>query len=273
MENNKTNKGLVWLVVILIILVIGLMGFIIYKEFFVNNNLSNENDLNKTTTTTEQINIKIDENKDWVYDAKYVPNVKQQTYTAWDETYNVNDYKAPYININSTYAKTINNEIKKIYDSAMQVFNNGIEDEMSYIDTFKYNYYLKKNILSIVLTTGYGGTDVVYPDYHIFNIDIDNGNEITFENILNYKNITETNFDDKAKNAIIEEYDTFYKDINKTDDLYVEYYESLKQQTLEDYNNDKDKKCYIDNNGNLNLLATISFPAGREYADKLIAIK
>ena len=104
MENNKTNKGLVWLVVILIILVIGLMGFIIYKEFFVNNNLSNENDLNKTTTTTEQINIKIDENKDWVYDANYVPNVKQQTYTAWDETYNVNDYKAPYININSTYA-------------------------------------------------------------------------------------------------------------------------------------------------------------------------
>lgn len=270
---NKNNKGLIWLIIILIVLVIGLTLFIVYKEFFVDNNLSNGNDSNTTTTTSKQISIKIDENKDWVYDANYEANVKQQTYFAWNEMYDVNDYKAPYVNINSAYAKTINNEIKEAYERAMEVFNNGIENKMAYIDTFKYNYYLHKNILSIVLTTGYGETDAVYPYYYIYNIDINTGNEIPFADILNYKNINETDFEDKAKKAIIEEYDSYYKDIDKNDDLYVDYYESLKQETLEFYNNYKDKIGYIDNNGNIILLAMVSFPAGQGSANKLIVVK
>lgn len=273
MEKTKQSKGLIWVIIILIVLVVGLISFIVYKEFFVNNDIINSNETNDVIIETKKT-MKLVENKDWVYDANYDPNVKQQVYTTvYDETYNVNDYKVPYVNINSEYAETINSEIKKLYDNMMQVFNNGIEDGVSYIDIFKYDYYLNGEILSIVLTAGVGATDGVYPDYYIFNIDINTGKKIDLENILNYKNLSNADFDIIAKNAIIDEYDTFYKNIDKSDNLYVEYYDEMKQQTLDDYNNSTDKKCYIDNNGDINLLATVSFPAGREYANKLIVVK
>ena len=85
--------------------------------------------------------------------------------------------------------------------------------------------------------------------------------------------MSNSNFDNKAQKAILNEYDNFYKDISKDDSLYTEYYESYKQDTINDYKNNTNKKCYIDNNGDIYLLTTISFPAGREYADKLVLIK
>ena len=48
---NKNYKGLVWLVVILIVLVVALMGFIVYREFYSNDEV-NGNNTNNTTTNT-----------------------------------------------------------------------------------------------------------------------------------------------------------------------------------------------------------------------------
>ena len=47
---NKNNKGLVWLVVILIVLVVALMGFIVYREFYSEEKPSVDN-----TNTTANV--------------------------------------------------------------------------------------------------------------------------------------------------------------------------------------------------------------------------
>ena len=50
---NKTNKVLVWLVVILIVLVVALMGFIVYREFYSEEKTSVDNTTNKIISTKD----------------------------------------------------------------------------------------------------------------------------------------------------------------------------------------------------------------------------
>ena len=56
MEEKKSDKGLVWLIVILIIMVLGLVGFIVYDKVFSNNVIQNGDNL-----TTEKLNETISE--------------------------------------------------------------------------------------------------------------------------------------------------------------------------------------------------------------------
>ncbi len=58
--NNKTNKVLIWLVVILIIVVIGLMSFIVYKEFLKDNYNQNNNNNNTSNVLNDEENNKND---------------------------------------------------------------------------------------------------------------------------------------------------------------------------------------------------------------------
>lgn len=63
MEENKSNKGLIWLIVLLIVLVLGIVGYIIYDKVILDNNSINNNKENitssKSTTTTKQVNESI----------------------------------------------------------------------------------------------------------------------------------------------------------------------------------------------------------------------
>lgn len=56
---EKSNKGLIWLIVILIILVVSLMGFIVYREFYSEEKPSVDNTTNTTTN-----NVLDDEGED-----------------------------------------------------------------------------------------------------------------------------------------------------------------------------------------------------------------
>ena len=66
---NKSYKGLVWLVVVLIIIVVALMGFMVYKDFFSDKT----NNVNNTTTTTKT-EIADDANDLKTYDGLYIDN-------------------------------------------------------------------------------------------------------------------------------------------------------------------------------------------------------
>lgn len=260
----KSGKGIIYLTLFLVLLVLIALGFTVFKVFILNNDASVEKDLRIYST------------KGWVYDAEYVANVKSETYKIGVEGYyksfDINDYKAPYININSSYAESVNNEIKKIYDEAVDVFNKGVENAASYIDTFEYKYYLVDNMLAVVLTTGYGATSVVFPDYYVYVINTSNGEKVELQEMLNFAKISENDFEEKAKSKIIDLYDSFYENIDKNDSLYTENYEALKQETLETYGNDNNKKCFIDNNGNINLVVSTFFPVERGYAYKIISV-
>ncbi len=65
-----------------------------------DNNNNNDDDSDSDTQITPV--TKIDDTKDWVYDAEYQKNVKADSYATPFHTYYAKDIVVPYININST---------------------------------------------------------------------------------------------------------------------------------------------------------------------------
>lgn len=211
---------------------------------------------------------KIDSSKDYIYDASYIPNVRSKTYADYDSTIrNIDNYKAPYINLNSSYAKKVNDNIKKVYDQAAQVFDFSIDHNSCVgIEIFEYKHYLVGDMLAVVLTTKYRTCAVTIPKYYIYVINVKTGRKVNLDEILKYKNINKDDFDEKVKNEIINSY---YSSFDEAKD-----YDYLKDENLKTYENDTNKKFYIDDNGKINLLISITIRPGEiEEIFKIITIE
>lgn len=142
-----------------------------HKTKDVTNNSSNSNN---------NLVSKLDNTKDWVYDAEYTKNVTTNSYsTYYDETYYAKDIVVPYININSSYANIANKEIKTIFDDAINSYNKGVNDKITYVNECGYQKYVNNNNLSVLLTYGVGATDIVHPEYYTYNIDLKTGNQLS----------------------------------------------------------------------------------------------
>ena len=80
------------------------------KEYRTNNANDTENNITKQNKTSK----KIDESKDWVYDAEYLKN-KEEKKVSSEYTNDIDittaQIKAPYINVNSDEIKKVNQEI------------------------------------------------------------------------------------------------------------------------------------------------------------------
>ena len=149
-----------------------------------------QNDENKTCK-------KIDESKDWVYDAEYLKeNKKIYQDSAKTEEYAVNtdkDLVVPFININSEAAKTVNENIKALYEEYYAKYGTVSKSysdmEYTVYEHYELDYekYINDNILSVVITlhegsvvvdggTG-GGTFTKYT----YNFNLDTLNEATLD--------------------------------------------------------------------------------------------
>lgn len=211
---------------------------------------------------------KIDSSKDYIYDANYIPNVRSKTYADYDSTIrNIDNYKAPYINLNSSYAKKVNDNIKKVYDQAAQVFDFSIDHNSCVgIEIFEYKHYLVGDMLAVVLTTKYRTCAVTIPKYYIYVINVKTGRKVNLDEILEYKNINKDDFNEKVKNEIINSY---YSSFDDSKD-----YEYLIDENLKTYENDTNKKFFIDDNGKINLLISITIRPGEiEEIFKIITIE
>lgn len=199
---------------------------------------------------------KIDSSKDYIYDANYIPNVRSKTYADYDSTIrNIDNYKAPYINLNSSYAKKVNDNIKKVYDQAAQVFDFSIDHNSCVgIEIFEYKHYLVGDMLAVVLTTKYRTCAVTIPKYYIYVINVKTGRKVNLDEILEYKNINKDDFNEKVKNEIINSY---YSSFDDSKD-----YDYLIDENLKTYKNDTNKKFFIDDNGKINLLISITIRPG-----------
>ena len=211
---------------------------------------------------------KIDSSKDYIYDANYIPNVRSKTYADYDSTIrNIDNYKAPYINLNSSYAKKVNDNIKKVYDQAAQVFDFSIDHNSCIgIEIFEYKHYLVGDMLAVVLTTKYRTCAVTIPKYYIYVINVKTGRKVNLDEILEYKNINKDDFNEKVKNGIINSY---YSSFDDSKD-----YDYLVDENLKTYENDTNKKFFIDDNGKINLLISITIRPGEiEEIFKIITIE
>lgn len=311
-ENGKKNiksnnkKIIILFMLIPIILIVEVLCFTGYRNYVskrnADNNSRNTNDnLNNNSNTNIDNNIndnrkirsgkppfeyltkyddtddgddanfkvsKIDSSKDYIYDANYIPNVRSKTYVDHNSTIrNIANYKAPYINLNSSYAKKVNDNIKKVYDQAAQVFDFSIDHNSCIgIEIFEYKHYLVGDMLAVVLTTKYRTCAVTIPKYYIYVINGKTGRKVNLDEILEYKNINKDYFNEKVKNGIINSYYSSFDD--------SKYYDYLIDENLKTYENDTNKKFFIYDNGNINLLISITIhPVEIEEIFKIITIE
>lgn len=200
-QNNmpKKEKGkmiALMVIVLLLVLAVGVLAGVMISgknkpEFVrqIENKVTNKED--------EKESKKIDESKDWVYDAEYKKeNKKIYQDSAKTEEYASNsdkDLVVPYINIDSDYAKKINDNIKALYDEYYAKYGTSLttpfSDEYKCYNRYelKYDKFLNDNILSVIITlhegavvvdggTG-GGTFTKYT----YNFNLDTLNEASLD--------------------------------------------------------------------------------------------
>ena len=263
------------------------LPFLSLRWFFANNNSNNYNsnvennnansNLNSNSgTNSNSSNVsenknqveKIDNKQDFVYDASYSYNVPAENYmTDGGRNCNVKDIKVPYININSDDAKEVNEKIKNVFNSAISVFSEGCDNKISYVDKCSYNSYVNGNVLSVILTYGVGGTDVVYPDYYAYNFDLEDGDLLSYDDVYETVGYNENSVDIKVKKEISSYLNSQFSSVPNLDE-YTKKSENYYDEAVDD-----DKiMCYIDQNKKLNVITNVYFPAGREYTQKVFTI-
>lgn len=268
---EKKNTGLIVLVVILCLLVGGLGGYIICDKV-----INKDNDIDNNVVK----DIRIDTEKDYVYDADYSYDNKYTEFVRKDGNDKVinidryglsvngrigkqylSDLKVPYLNINSDYAKASNEEIEKIYIEYAKRFDACAEidqdkavscSQILTYKTFKYN-----NILSVVIISSIQATSKWVLDYNIYNIDLTSGKEIKYSDMvstLGYDNDTLLDKEKELlKNKMNELWGTDF-DLNTSCFAEDKNCYNIANKMLETSINDGSILYFVNDNGNLNIL-------------------
>ncbi len=250
--SKKKNNPV--LVVIMILIIIGCIVWMIYYlssqgiidvPFFNNNNNVTENDNNNNSNSS----IKIDDTKEYVYQAEYgSAELTATSYTLENgEEINAEDLTVPYINIKSADATTANTELKELYEDLVKKFNDNSQTKTE-ATTVKYSSYTTNNILSVVVETKTLSTTTTY-DYYTYNFDLTTGNNVTYTELISKTNLTEDSIKTDVKeilntyihNICAEDSTDTNKDCNGT-------FDKLLETSLESYNQnvtDNSLKYYL----------------------------
>lgn len=217
--NSKDKKITVALLVIVLILVLAIgvgVGFL----FTGGKNKSENNTVTNNTTTNNSVetkaNKKIDETKDWVYDAEYcVNNTNKVAYGMFaGEEFNSKEYlKVPYINVNSEYAKKVNEEIKEMYDKIYSTFGDK-SGEVSKAGKLNYEFGKSDKILSVAITCSEGVTNAGWSkDYITYNINLETLEKATLEDVCKecgFESVAQ--LEEKVKISIVNNKDNVTED-------------------------------------------------------------
>ena len=181
-QKNGKNKMIVLIIIVLILLlVVGvIVGVIISGKGTTIINQTEEKS-NVEAKEEEKTSKKIDESKDWVYDAEYVKDKENKVV---DGYYNSNkELVVPYININSKDAEEANKQIEAIFEEIYSKYGEKNSEKVRILYQSKYEWYENENILSVVINVvdsvvnGGAGTSKLY----IYNFNLDTLNNATLD--------------------------------------------------------------------------------------------
>ena len=275
LEKRKSNN---FIIIILILIILGLIALVCYL-FFSKKEMENNNQLD---IPVEKSSIKMDNTKDYIFDAEYLSNNKYYKYglsknnklitnnqITSKETFDtvniigdisskihtnaayLSDLKVPFINIDSIDAKKVNKELETLYRDMTNTFETDAtekdDDIRSYDPILNYQTYISNDILSIITYSGhYKSNDYEFTTY---NFDLKTGDLISYEEALTKLNYNKNDVDTKIKQF-------FKNDITK----YIQK-NKLKECKEEDFNKD----CYT--------FSLDSFNEDIEYGNILFYIK
>ncbi len=123
--------------------------------------------------------------KPWVFDADYDIPAEVDSYTSFNELYQVSDLVVPYINIDSPDARAANEELYGLYGELIDNFNEcaRMSDEYgnSGYSVSDYDAYVLDDAVSVLVTQTSGGTDVPSHDYYAYSFSRDDGHLLNYE--------------------------------------------------------------------------------------------
>ena len=227
------GKRLILYAAIIIICIVSI-GIGVYSQFFgdedqqfhINTNTANKDEINEkeqaikenfdnlfTNTliyTSETFNnsaVRKDSTKDLIYTSNQTTKIVQGKYNM-----NIN---VPTININSTVATTMNQEIEETFvKKATDIIINAENSTEYVIYSIDYAGYVNGNILSLIIkSTLKEGNKPQRIMYLSYNYNLENDTKITLEQYMNYKNVTELTLQAKI-NKEIKSIAQKYEDLN-----------------------------------------------------------
>ena len=293
MKNNLKN------IIIGILITITILLIILISFMLLNNKTNNLESKNNSTS------IKIDNNKDYVYDADYKYNNKYYKYgenkdgnkivvddkvtnkeikstaesqiadfDVYENVQYLKDLKVPFININSDDAKKVNKSLEKLYITTAKSFDlNATYDENGPLSRFVLNYkfYINNDILSVAIVDGGQATYIWLFNYYTYNFDLKTGKLLTYKDIYTKVGIKENEIENKVEQVIINK----QKEIMKDDDYFETNFETFKNESITNYKNsiyNNTLQYYLDENNKLSIITTFSVPAGSGEYDYNIKI-
>lgn len=264
------NKWLIILITILLIIVLVLGGYIVYDKL-----LSKE-------SVKPSVSIKLDDSKDYVYDAdyssEYSNNYKEFSIGGEDKTITNNDFgihveysyglqklsdlKVPYMNINTYYAGQVNGELKNLYKEFAEKFDKcalkSAENGESCSQILTYRVYKYNSILSVVVIEGYQSSSPIRSDYKTYNFDLNTGNEIKYDEMVEKLGYDKNTLLDKEKQALKNKLDEHSNSIDLNNDCVQSGVRrncyTIAYDLLEKSINDNTILYFAGNDGKLNLL-------------------
>lgn len=206
-DNNK----------IIFIILGSIIAVLIFYIFYISNEHDKALRNMSYTGNQETINkLKKDNKYDYVYEGSYVTTFEDKVYDNNDRILSYSDITVPYLNINTSEADSVNNQIKQYYDKIISIYENLDDDE--YI-TLNYRTYINNNTLSLLLITNRWDADGSKRTYTTYNISLEDGTTYEFNELLNTFNYTKEDIIESMKENIEkyveeEEYDEEYIDTN-----------------------------------------------------------
>ncbi len=270
MDSHAKNTGLYVAIGILCVLVLLLGGYIVYDKVLTDKEIPVENNTNDSNNNHNNSNLisKLDSKKDWIYAADYsLPTNKESYYGFSDHSklIRVKDLVVPYVNIDSSDAKKVNQEIYQLYEELIKKFNNNLKEEI-WFTTVKYSTYTNNNIVSIVITTETAGTSTPIYEYYTYNFNLENGRLLSYNDVYEKLGYNTNNISEVVKEAVTNTMKEKYKENdfdNYNNQSIGNYTSSVSNNTI---------KYYIDNNNKLNIIVTLVIPAGQGNFDTVITL-
>ena len=267
-QPKKKDRGLIVFLIIVILLLLGILGYIAYDKFIAPKTDNKESKEEKKEDT-----IKIDEDKDYVYDAEYDAGSAPEEYTVGIYTYYLKDIVVPYINIDSEAARKTNESIKEIYNELLSAYNDGANGGMGYVKYSEYEYFVNDDVLSIVYKTGTGATDIVYPYYHTYNFSLKTGEKISAHTGYQLSKMDSETIKTKAQEQI----ENIMKSSNYAFPETGEWsYAATLERSMNAYNDAASTgsiEFYFDGRNKLNLQVVVSMGQNPENNRQVITIE
>ena len=241
-KKNDKKKTIVLVVIVLILVLIlgvciGAIAFTKNKETTVVKETDKQTEVKEETKMSK----KVDESKEWVYDADYHKGKTDKTVSTLSRgiTYKSSEQlKLPFINVNSDYANSINEEISNLFNKSYKVYGEAYPEknvQNECLISYSYTYTVKENVLSVYIEEHVGYVNGEYNiTYYTYNINLDTLGRASLEDVY------------KACG-----FSTEYELLEK---INISIANGADENKVSKNASWKDKICYIDKNGKLNII-------------------